>query len=47
MADVELVIQSIIDELERDGGDAKNKTEDKKEKRLRGPAVTKLYESGS
>ncbi len=47
MADVELVIQSIIDELERDGDNAKNKTEDKKKKRLRGPAVTKLYESGS
>ena len=74
MADVELVIQSIIDELEsksdrkkdilvnrsddieklatqfgrieQDDGDAKNKTEDKKKKRLRGPAVTKLYESG-
>ncbi|MCP4265730.1 MAG: phosphopantothenoylcysteine decarboxylase [Candidatus Brocadiaceae bacterium] len=47
MADVELVIQSITDELERDGDNAKNKTEDKKKKRLRGPAVTKLYESGS
>ena len=29
-----------------EGSDAKNKTEDKEKKRLRGPAVTGLYESG-
>jgi len=65
LADVELIIQAIRDELqntsdseidltdspadavnEREGDDAKNKTEDKEEKRLRGPAVARLYESG-
>ena len=30
----------------REKSNAKNKTEDKEKKRLRGPAVTKLYESG-
>ncbi len=66
MADIELIIQSIIDEAEnktgqgldsaakqpddstgREGSDAKDKTKDKKEKRLRRSAVTRLYESGS
>lgn len=65
LADVELIIQTIVDELAdsvdpeadlpvnhtddingREGSDAKNKTEDKAKKRLRGPAVTRLYESG-
>jgi phosphopantothenoylcysteine synthetase/decarboxylase len=65
LADVELIIQAIIDGLKnkfnpeielpvnptvdvngQEGIDAKNKTEDKEKKRLRGPAVTRLYESG-
>ncbi|KHE92763.1 MAG: phosphopantothenoylcysteine decarboxylase [Candidatus Scalindua rubra] len=65
LADVELIIRSIVDELSNDAdpvadlpvnrtdevnvreeSNAKNKTEDKEKKRLRGPAVTKLYESG-
>jgi len=65
LADVELIIQAIIDGLKnksnseinlpvnptdkvngREGSDAKNKTEDKEKKRLRGSAVTGLYESG-
>jgi phosphopantothenoylcysteine decarboxylase/phosphopantothenate--cysteine ligase len=66
LADVELIVQAIIDGLKNESdseidlpgnptdnvngqeeSDAKNKTEDKKKKRLRGPAVTRLYESGS
>jgi len=65
LADVELIIQAIIDGLKntsvseidlpintaddingREGCDAKNTTEDKEKTRLRGPAVTRLYESG-
>ncbi len=65
LADVELIIQAIIDGLNnkfnpeielpvnptvdvngQEGTDAKNKTEDKEKKRMRGPAVTRLYESG-
>jgi phosphopantothenoylcysteine synthetase/decarboxylase len=65
LADVELIIQAIIDGLKnkfnpeielpvnptvdvngQERIDAKNKTEDKEKKRLRGPAVTRLYESG-
>ena len=65
LADVELIIQAIIDGLKnkfnpeielpvnptvdvngQEGTDAKNKTEDKEKKRMRGPAVTRLYESG-
>ena len=46
MADTELIIQSIIDELENKSYNAENKTEDKEKNRLRGPAVTRLYESG-
>ncbi|MFQ5963997.1 MAG: flavoprotein [Candidatus Scalinduaceae bacterium] len=55
MADVELIIQSIIDEHENksnqnvnilvEGIDAENKTKNKKKKRLRRPAITKIYES--
>ncbi len=41
MADIELIIQTIIEEV-----NAKSKTEDKEKKRLRGPAITRLYESG-
>jgi len=66
LADVELIIKTIVDELansadsianlpvnhtdevnEREESNAENKTEDKEKKRLRGPAVTRLYESGS
>jgi len=65
LADVELIIKTIVDELansadsianlpvnhtdevnERKESNAENKTEDKEKKRLRGPAVTRLYESG-
>ena len=65
LADVELIIQAIIDGLinksnpeidlpvnptdqvnGQEGTDAKNKTENKEKKRMRGPAVTRLYESG-
>ncbi|MCR4290798.1 MAG: phosphopantothenoylcysteine decarboxylase [Candidatus Scalindua sp.] len=65
LADVELIIRSIVDELANNAdpvadlpvnqtdevngleeSNAKNKTEDKEKKRLRGPAVTKLYDSG-
>jgi len=42
MAEVELIIQAIIEEV-----NAKNKTEGKEKKRLRRPAITRLYESGS
>ena len=41
MADVELIIQAIIEEV-----NAKNKTEDKEKKRLRRPSITRLYEPG-
>jgi hypothetical protein len=66
LADVELIVQTILDGLKNESdseidlpgnstdnvngqeeSDAKNKTEDKEKKRLRGPAVTRLYESGS
>lgn len=47
MADTEMIIQSIIDELENKSYNAENKTEDKEKNRLRGPAVTRLYESVS
>ena len=65
LADVELIIKTIVDELansadsianlpvnhtdevnERKESNAENKTEDKEKKKLRGPAVTRLYESG-
>jgi len=65
LADVELIIKTIVDELAnsadsianlpvnhtdevngRKESNAENKTEDKEKKRLRGPAVTRLYESG-
>ncbi len=65
LADVELIVQAIIDRLKdksdpeidlpvnptddvngREGSDAKNKTEDKEKRKLRRPAVTRLYESG-
>jgi phosphopantothenoylcysteine decarboxylase/phosphopantothenate--cysteine ligase len=57
MADVELITQSIVDELENTSiqkvdllvrdNNAENKIKNKKEKRLRGPAITKIYESSS
>jgi phosphopantothenoylcysteine decarboxylase/phosphopantothenate--cysteine ligase len=57
MADVELITQSIVDELENTSdqkvdrlvrdSNAENKIKNKKEKRLRGPAITKIYESSS
>jgi phosphopantothenoylcysteine decarboxylase/phosphopantothenate--cysteine ligase len=50
MAEVEMIIQAIIDEVNISGqkrSNAKNKTEDKEKKRLRRPAITRLYESGS
>jgi phosphopantothenoylcysteine synthetase/decarboxylase len=49
MAEVELIIQAIIEELnisDQKCSNAKNKTEDKEKKRLRRPAITRLYESG-
>ena len=56
MADVELITQLIVDELENTSDqkvdllvrdNAENKIKNKKEKRLRGPAITKIYESSS
>jgi phosphopantothenoylcysteine decarboxylase/phosphopantothenate--cysteine ligase len=57
MADVELITQLIVDELENTSNrkvdllvrdsNAENKIKNKKEKRLRGPAITKIYESSS
>jgi phosphopantothenoylcysteine decarboxylase len=57
MADVELITQVIIDELENTsnqkidllvkGSNAENKIKNKKEKRLRGSAITKIHESSS
>ena len=57
MADVELITQSIVDELENTSNqkvdllvrdsNAENKIKNKKEKRLRGPAITEIYESSS
>ena len=49
MADVELIIQTIIDEINftgQESDNAENKTEDKEKRRLRRPAITRLYESG-
>ena len=48
MAKVEMIIQAIIDEVnisDQKRSNAKNKTEDKEKKRLRRPAITRLYES--
>jgi phosphopantothenoylcysteine decarboxylase/phosphopantothenate--cysteine ligase len=49
MAEVELIIRAIIDEViisSQKRSNAENKTEDKEKKRLRRPAITRLYESG-
>jgi phosphopantothenoylcysteine decarboxylase/phosphopantothenate--cysteine ligase len=45
-SEMDLPVSPTDDVNEREGSDAKNKTEDKEKKRLRGPAVTRLYESG-